>query len=82
MLGLQTVHDSWVRAAVFHPCGKLVVSVGEDKNLKVTHITEQRVVATVPKAHKHFITSLAVSRARPIMVTGGMDKLLHVWDCK
>ncbi|TMW60203.1 hypothetical protein Poli38472_000245 [Pythium oligandrum] len=74
-------HENWVRCVRFHPCGKYVVSVAEDKTIRVFDIETGRCVRTVDEAHGHFLTSLDVHPTLPLMVTGSIDKLINVWEC-
>jgi platelet-activating factor acetylhydrolase IB subunit alpha len=38
-------------------------------------------VRTLDEAHSHFVTCLDVHSSLPLMVTGGIDKLINVWEC-
>ncbi|CAN0058895.1 unnamed protein product, partial [Ectocarpus sp. 8 AP-2014] len=33
-------------------------------------------------AHGHFVTALAMHKTSPIVVSGGVDRELHVWECR
>ncbi|KAL3480884.1 nuclear distribution protein nudF [Aspergillus californicus] len=51
-------HDSWVQALVFHPAGKYILSVSDDKKLKCWDLSQQgRCVKTID-AHDSFVTCL------------------------
>ncbi len=51
-------HDSWVQALVFHPAGKYLLSVSDDKRLKCWDLSQQgRCVKTID-AHDGFVTCL------------------------
>lgn len=51
-------HDSWVEALVFHPVGKYLLSVSDDKKLKCWDLSQQgRCVKTID-AHDGFVTCL------------------------
>ncbi|KAH7915312.1 WD40-repeat-containing domain protein [Hygrophoropsis aurantiaca] len=54
-------HDNWIRALVFHPSGKLLLSASDDKTIRVWELSTGRCMKTV-EAHGHFITSLAWGR--------------------
>lgn len=56
-LFVLTGHDNWVRGAVFHPGGKFLVSVSDDKTLRVWDLRNKRCLKTL-EAHKHFCTSV------------------------
>ncbi|KAG5749300.1 hypothetical protein H9Q69_012055 [Fusarium xylarioides] len=52
-------HDNWVRGLVFHPSGKFLLSVSDDKTIRCWDLSQEgKCVKTVEGAHEHFITSL------------------------
>lgn len=52
-------HDNWVRALVFHPGGKYLLSVSDDKTLRCWDLSQQgKCVKTLRDAHESFITCL------------------------
>jgi len=53
----QAAHDNWVRGILFHPGGKHLLSVSDDKTLRVWDIANKRNSKTV-EAHSHFVTSI------------------------
>ncbi|CAK9784125.1 dynein regulator [Cutaneotrichosporon oleaginosum] len=55
-------HDNWVRALVFHPSGKHLLSASDDKTLRIWDLTNGRCIKTID-AHGHFVTCLAWGRA-------------------
>jgi platelet-activating factor acetylhydrolase IB subunit alpha len=57
----QHGHDSWIRALVFHPNGKFLLSASDDKTIRVWDLSNGRCVKTV-EAHGHFVTTLAWGR--------------------
>lgn len=61
-LALQDGHDNWIRALVFHPTGKFLLSASDDKTIRVWELSTGRCVKTTVEAHSHFITSLAWGR--------------------
>lgn len=51
-------HDNWIQALVFHPAGKYLLSVSDDKKLKCWDLSQQgRCVKTI-EAHDGFVTCL------------------------
>lgn len=40
-----------------------------------------RCVRTLDEAHAHFLTSIDVHPTLPLVVSGGIDKVIHVWEC-
>ncbi|KAH8153304.1 uncharacterized protein LAJ45_02891 [Morchella importuna] len=52
-------HDNWVRALAFHPAGKYLLSVSDDKTIRCWDLTQDgRCVKTVDDAHAHFVSCL------------------------
>lgn len=52
-------HDNWVRGLVFHPGGKYLISVGDDKTLRCWDLSQEgRLVKTLDDAHGHFVTCI------------------------
>ena len=63
---VQPGHDNWVRALVFHPTGKFLLSCSDDKTIRVWELATGRCIKT-GEAHGHFVQSMAWGRA----TTGG-----------
>jgi platelet-activating factor acetylhydrolase IB subunit alpha len=52
-------HDNWVRALVFHPGGKYLLSVADDKTLRCWDLSQEgKCVKTLGDAHDHFVSCL------------------------
>lgn len=52
-------HDNWVRALVFHPGGKYLLSVSDDKTLRCWDLTQEgKCVKTLGDVHGHFVSCL------------------------
>ncbi|KAI9814568.1 MAG: protein with putative role during mitosis [Pycnora praestabilis] len=50
-------HDNWVRGLVFHPGGKYLISVGDDKTIRCWDLTQEgKCVKTLDDAHGHFVS--------------------------
>jgi platelet-activating factor acetylhydrolase IB subunit alpha len=59
-------HDSWVRALVFHPGGKYLLSVSDDKALRCWDLSQDgKCVKVLSSLHEHFILCL---RWAPVIV--------------
>ncbi|KAI0703560.1 miller-Dieker lissencephaly protein [Cytidiella melzeri] len=57
-------HDNWVRALVFHPNGKFLLSASDDNSIRIWELKTARCFRTVDKPHGHFVTCLAWGRQR------------------
>ncbi|KAL2811993.1 WD40-repeat-containing domain protein [Aspergillus granulosus] len=54
-----TGHDNWVRGLVFHPGGKYLISVSDDKTMRCWDLSQEaRCVKTVDSAHERFVTCI------------------------
>jgi platelet-activating factor acetylhydrolase IB subunit alpha len=65
-------HDNWVRAVAFHPGGKYLFSVSDDKSLRCWDLAQDgKCVKRLDEAHGHFISCM---RWAPTIVkeTAGM----------
>lgn len=52
-------HDNWVRGLVFHPGGKYLISVGDDKTIRCWDLSQEgRLVKTIGDAHGHFVSCI------------------------
>ncbi|KAL9061319.1 MAG: hypothetical protein Q9162_000193 [Coniocarpon cinnabarinum] len=52
-------HDNWIRALVFHPGGKYLLSVADDKTLRCWDLAQEcKCVKVLDDAHGHFVSSL------------------------
>jgi len=66
-------HDNWVRGLVFHPGGKYLLSVSDDRTIRCWDLTQDgRCVKTVTGAHEHFISCIrwAPAPAKEPLVNG------------
>lgn len=52
-------HDNWVTGLVFHPGGKYLTSVGDDKIIRCWDLSQgERLVETIKGAHEHFVSCI------------------------
>ncbi|KAK8195505.1 platelet-activating factor acetylhydrolase IB alpha subunit [Phyllosticta capitalensis] len=51
-------HDNWIRAMVFHPGGKYLISCGDDKTIRCWDLTQEGKCVKTLAEHGHFISSL------------------------
>merc|ERR1711991_83620 len=81
-LFLKEGHDNWVRGLLFHPNGKHLLSVSDDKTIKVWDLKQERCVRTLTDAHDHFITCISYNKKFPTLATGGVDDVIRIWNCR
>ncbi|KAB8231437.1 Positively regulates the activity of the minus-end directed microtubule motor protein dynein [Aspergillus alliaceus] len=73
-------HDNWVRGLVFHPSGKYLFSVADDKTIRCWDLSQEgRLVKTIDNAHGHFVSCIRwapsnTSDAETSETTNGMPK--------
>lgn len=52
-------HDNWVRGLAFHPAGKYLLSVSDDRSIRCWDLSQRgRCVKVVQDAHHHFISCI------------------------
>lgn len=73
-------HDSWVTDLVFHPSGKFLLSVSEDKSIRIWDLSNGRCFRKMLEAHGHFISSIDMKNK--VVVTGCVDSTVKVWSCR
>ncbi|CBQ73553.1 probable platelet-activating factor acetylhydrolase ib alpha subunit [Sporisorium reilianum SRZ2] len=56
-------HDNWVRGLAFSPNGKHLLSVSDDKTMRIWELKTGRCIKTLD-AHQHFCTSVAWGKAK------------------
>lgn len=59
---MQSGHDNWIRALIFHPSGKYLLSASDDKTIRIWDLAQGRCIKTI-EAHGHFVTCMAWGRA-------------------
>ncbi len=73
MTFFQNGHDNWIRALLFHPTGKYLLSASDDKTVRIWDLATGRCVKTVD-AHSHFVTCMTWGRV-VMGGTGGESKV-------
>jgi platelet-activating factor acetylhydrolase IB subunit alpha len=69
-------HDNWVRGLVFHPGGKYLISVADDKTLRCWDLSQEgKLVKTLDDTHGHFISCIrwAPGVVKEAPVTNGVS---------
>ena len=70
-------HDNWVRGLLFHPGGKYLISVGDDKTIRCWDLSQEcKCVKTLDDAHGHFVSCIrwapsVIKASEPAAATNG-----------
>lgn len=75
-------HDNWVRDIKFLADGTHLVSVSDDRTMRVWDIKEQRCVKTIQDAHGQFVQCIDYCERNPRIATGGADNTVNIWACR
>ena len=52
-------HDNWVKALIFHPGGKYLLSVSDDKSMRCWDLSQEgKCVKVLSDSHDHFVTCI------------------------
>jgi WD40 repeat protein/DNA-binding CsgD family transcriptional regulator len=78
----QKAHSDWIRALVYHPQAKYLISAGDDHKIKLWKFidnAEIKKIATL-RLHTDHVLSLAVHPSKSLFASGGRDGLVQIWD--
>ena len=52
-------HDNWIRGLVFHPAGRYLLSISDDKTIRCWDLSQEcKCVKVVDDSHQHFVSSI------------------------
>ncbi|CAI7644930.1 unnamed protein product [Penicillium bialowiezense] len=79
-------HDTWVRGLAFHPQGKFLISVGDDRTIRCWDLSnEARLVRTIVGSSR-FLTSIrwgpsirSTQGTSHVVAVGSIDASIRVW---
>ena len=67
-------HDNWIRGLVFHPAGKYLLSVSDDKTIRCWDLSQEcKCVKVVDDSHGHFVSSIRWAPDVPVAPTTNGD---------
>ena len=80
LIGTLVGHDNWVRAVVFHPEGRFLLSASDDLSIRCWDLSEPSFpcVRVLERAHNQFISCLCWGNGR-ILASGDMDREINIW---
>eukprot|EP00002_Diphylleia_rotans_P028034 TRINITY_DN5651_c0_g2_i1.p2 TRINITY_DN5651_c0_g2~~TRINITY_DN5651_c0_g2_i1.p2 ORF type:complete len:108 (-),score=10.84 TRINITY_DN5651_c0_g2_i1:408-731(-) len=76
-----TGHDNWVRALLFHPNGRHLLSCSDDKTIRVWDLVTGTSVAVIHDAHNHFVTCMSLRSEGGSIASGSVDHTIKIWSC-
>lgn len=72
-------HTRWVRDLAFSPDGTRLISVSDDRTVRVWNLADGKVLHTLT-GHTDWITSLAVRADGRYAASAGYDRTIRLWD--
>jgi platelet-activating factor acetylhydrolase IB subunit alpha len=67
-------HDNWVRGLQFHPSGRYLLSVSDDKTIRCWDLSQEgKCVKVVDGAHQHFVSSIRWAPDVPVQPAANGD---------
>ncbi|PKI85651.1 general transcription repressor [Malassezia vespertilionis] len=79
--GLQGLRDLYIRSVCFSPDGKLLVTGGEDRRIRVWDIAEKTIKMQLV-GHEQEIYSVEYSQDGKLLASGSGDKTVRIWDAE
>ncbi|MBD2187218.1 serine/threonine-protein kinase [Pseudanabaena mucicola] len=68
----------WVRSVVFLS-DRQIITAGQDKNIKIIDLASGKVAKTLT-GHTNLINSIAIAKARDLLVSGSYDNTVNIWQ--
>ncbi len=72
-------HENWVKDIALYEEFDFLISVGEDKTIRIWDLIKKKQININKGAHNHFICSAALHTGYRILVTGSVDRNSKVW---
>ncbi|KAK5096178.1 Lissencephaly-1 [Lithohypha guttulata] len=68
-------HDNWIKAILFHPGGRYLLSVSEDKAIRCWDLSQEgKCVKVIGDVHEHFITDIRWAPDMNTQVNGSANE--------
>jgi platelet-activating factor acetylhydrolase IB subunit alpha len=63
-------HDNWIRGLLFHPAGRYLLSISDDKTIRCWDLSQDcKCVKVLEHSHDHFVTSIRWAPDVPVQTT-------------
>jgi WD40 repeat protein len=75
----QIGHDDWVRDVFFCPDGSSLLSVGDDKSIRLWDSATGKEEIILYQCHSLPINKIILHHSMPILATASADKTVKLW---
>ena len=72
-------HENWVKDIQILEAYNLLLSVGDDKSLRIWDLKRKKQVYIETNSHDHFVSCISVASEFRVAVTGSVDKTTKIW---
>ena len=63
-------HDNWIRGLLFHPAGRYLLSISDDKTIRCWDLSQEcKCVRVVENSHQHFVCNIRWAPDVPVQPT-------------
>uniref|UniRef100_A0AC34RJ65 LisH domain-containing protein n=1 Tax=Panagrolaimus sp. JU765 TaxID=591449 RepID=A0AC34RJ65_9BILA len=75
-------HTNWIHGLAWHPNGKTLMSVGDDKTLRSWNVGAKFASLKTYSPHQNFIRCLALDNTGKYAATGSTDHTIKLFECR
>lgn len=72
-------HENWVKDVQIIPEKSWILSVGEDKTLRIWNIEKKKQIFMRKGIHEHFVNRMIFDLSKMMITTGSVDKTCKIW---
>lgn len=74
-----TGHENWVKDIAIFETYNYLLSVGDDKTLRIWDLKKRKQIYQETNAHDHFVSCIALHKEFKVVLTGSVDKQTKIW---
>ena len=74
-----TGHENWVKSVALFEEYNLLLSVGDDKTLRIWDLKRRKQVYVENNSHDHFVSCICLQKQYRVVLTGSVDKTSKIW---